>query len=408
MPEATVSTSVFDHRRAVLFGAAAAGLMFFAGRAAASSRKDTLVVLFQRGGVDALNMIVPYGDSNYYAIRGSNAVRPPDEPGGALKLNGYFGLHPSLAPLMPVFQAGQLAAVHAAGLPLAIRSHFRAQLQLEYALDDPRSASQGWLARWMASTAGAADSPLRSVGIGVALPQSLDGAATAAAVNSASGLAISRYSGAALPELLGEVYSGEDAVGHASRQALGMIDSMARSNPGQFAPDNGAVYPTTKLGNALKLTGQLVKAGLGSEVFCIDSGGWDTHSNQATRLSIGLADLALSLSAFNADMGPRMQGITILVMSEFGRTPKFNASGGTDHGRASCMLAMGGGVNGGVYGNWPGLAATQLDPEGDLRATMDTRTILSELLATRMGGADLAQVFPGFSLPETLGMFRSV
>jgi uncharacterized protein (DUF1501 family) len=405
MTDDTRIETASDGRRALMLGMAGLGLLAMAGKARAASTRDTLVVIFQRGGADGLNMVVPFGDSNYFTLRGTQAIPAPDQAGGVLSLDGYFGLHPSLAALVPIYRAGQMAVVHAAGLPVASRSHFRAQLLLEFAVNNLNASSSGWLARFMASTASAADSPLRAISVGTGMPISLAGAASAAAVQDPAVISIPNRSGPGFMQALGEIYNGDDWTSLGARQALSLVDSLARSNPAQFTPANGASYPGGALGAALKQTAQFIKAGLGAEIFCVESGGWDTHSSQAPRLSLELSFLGNAIAAFCTDMGARMSDITILVMSEFGRTPKFNASAGTDHGAASCMLAVGGGVKGGVYSDWPGLAASQLDSEGDLRATLDSRAVLGDLVASRLGGADLAQVFPDFT-GGTLGLFH--
>jgi uncharacterized protein (DUF1501 family) len=338
--------------------------------------KKQLVVLFQRGAADGLNIVVPFGEPNYYRLRPSIAIPQPKRGGAdaAVDLDGFFGLHPSLAPLEPLFQKNQLAIVHAAGSPDPTRSHFDAQDFMESGTPGVKATDDGWLNRALENAPEEDASPFRAVAMGPNLPRMLRGSAPAIA----------------LPDL--KQFKGAET--------FEAIDLLRKADPAKYQPENGAEYPKSRLGQSLQQIGQLLKANIGVEVLFVDCGGWDNHVNEGGvqgQLSNLLRDLGQGLGAFHQDLGDRMQDIVFVTMSEFGRTAKENGNRGTDHGHANCMFVMGGDVKGGrVYGKWPGLDDHQLNEGRDLALTTDFRSVIGEILTRHIGVKDLAPVFPGF------------
>jgi len=367
------------------------------------AKRDVLVYVFLRGGMDGLSVIVPHGDGDYYAARPTLALKKP------LDLDGFFGLHPAMGALQSHFHEGRMAAIQAVGSQDRTRSHFEAMATVERGLRDNRAtAASGWLGRYLSATTPRKPSPLRAVAWGDLLPDSLRGAVEATAINNLDEFRIDLPAQRvdAFASSLGALYGGskadrQDAVVTAGRETLSVLKSLQALDPDHYKPDNAAVYPKNSgLADGLRQVACLLKADIGLEVACLDRGGWDTHVGQGGEtgwLSMQLKDVADSLAAFTQDLGPGHLGrVTVVVMTEFGRRVAENSGLGTDHGRASAMLLLGGGVNGGkVYGRWPGLAAKNLEGPGDLVVTTDYRTVLGEVIARRLGGqATLGAVFP--------------
>ena len=398
-------------RRGLLVGAGL-GLLSWAGKGSALAQlavspqkqrsHDVLVTIFLRGGADGMNMVVPYAEPNYYRSRPSLAIAAPNAQsvkGRALDLDGFFGLHPALAPLLPLFESRELAIVHACGSFDTTRSHFEAMAAMERGLArEGPGPSSGWIARHLAATESGHDSPLRAVAFADTMPDSLRGAENAVALTSLDDFRLEAGNSFQLD--LARLYgSGKDEVAEAGRQTLAVLDAMSRLDVHSYRASNGAVYPKSDLGNGLSQVACLVRAKLGLEVACLDKGGWDTHVAQGAdtgwQASL-LDDLSKSLAAFAADLGSEMSGVTVVVMSEFGRRLEENGGLGTDHGRAGPMFLLGGNVLGGkVHAKWPGLEPHQLDPTGDLLVTTDYRCVLGDVLANRTGNPDLTSVFPG-------------
>ena len=373
----------------------------------AGTSKKQFVVLFQRGAADGLNIVVPFAEPNYYRLRPSIAIPQPRRGGAdaAMDLDGFFGLHPSLAPLEPLFHKNQLAIVHAAGSPDPTRSHFDAQDFMESGTPGVKATEDGWLNRAIETVPGENASPFRAVAMGPNLPRMLHGSASAIALPDLKQFKVMGPSAAMAATAQGgfeAMYA--QTVDHAlhgtGTETFEAIDMLRKVDPGKYAAENGAQYPTSRLGQSLQQIGQLLKANLGVEVLFVDCGGWDNHVNEGGvqgQLSNLLKDLGQGLAAFHQDMGDRMQEIVVLTMSEFGRTAKENGNRGTDHGHANCMFMMGGDVKGGrVYGKWPGLEDHQLNEGRDLALTTDFRSVVSEVLAKHMGVTELKAVFPGF------------
>ena len=384
----------------------------------AASRGKTLICLFQRGAADALNVVVPHGDPFYYSLRPSIAIAAPARAAadGALDLDGFFGLHPALAPLMPLYQRGMLAPIHAVGSPSSTRSHFDAQDFMETATPDDKSTRDGWLNRLLAATdhdasarlaAAALDratpAPLRGIALAAQPPRALDGAAPTIALRSLEELRV-RANGpdAAQLEALYQTM-GADLVhgdGADAREATRILRTL---DPSAYVPSIGATYPRTDFGRRLEQIAQLVKADVGMEIAFADVGGWDTHVNQggATgQLAGRLDDFARSIAALVTDLGERMSDVVILTMSEFGRMARENGNRGTDHGHAGAMFAIGGSVRGGrVHGRWPGLGPDQLYEGRDLALTTDFRSVFAEIARKHMGATRSEALFPGFAPP---------
>jgi len=365
--------------------------------------KKQLVVLFQRGAADGLNIVVPFGESNYYKIRPSIAIPEPRRGGeaAAIDLDGFFGLHPSLAPLEPLFHQKQLAIVHAAGSPDTTRSHFDAQDFMESGTPGVKATEDGWLNRALQDLPEPNASPFRAVAMGASLPRMLRGSAPAIAlpdVRQFQVIAQSPVVEGGFEALYAQTV--DQALRGTGTETFEAIDMLRKANPTKFPPENGAEYPKSRLGQSLQQIGQLFKADVGVEVMFVDCGGWDNHVNEGGaqgQLANLLRDLGQGLAAFHRDMGNRMENIVFVTMSEFGRTAHENGNRGTDHGHANCMFVMGGPVKGGkVYGKWPGLGDHQLYEGRDLALTTDFRSVLGEIIKGHVGCDDLKTVFPGF------------
>jgi len=386
----------------------------------ATAGKKQLVVLFQRGAADGLNIVVPFGEPNYYRMRPSIAIPQPRRGGSdaAIDLDGFFGLHPSLASLAPLFQKNELAIVHAAGSPDPTRSHFDAQDYMESGTPGIKATEDGWLDRAISTVPEENASPFRAVAMGPNLPRMLRGSTGAIALPDLRQFKVQPQSAAMANVAEGgfeAMYA--QTVDHAlhgtGAETFEAIDMLKKIDMAKFPPENGADYPKSPLGQKLQQIAIMLKANIGVEVLFVDCGGWDNHVNEGGvqgQLSNLLKDLGQTLAAFYEDMGDRMSDVIVVTMSEFGRTAKENGNRGTDHGHANCMFVMGGDVKGGhVYGKWPGLADQQLYEGRDLMLTTDFRAVVGEILTKHLGVKNLAPVFPGFdSNPRnSAGLIRS-
>jgi uncharacterized protein (DUF1501 family) len=370
--------------------------------------KKQLVVLFQRGAADGLNIVVPFAEPNYYRMRPTIAI-PQAKRGGtdaaALDLDGFFGLHPSLAPLVPMFQKSQLAIVHAAGSPNPTRSHFDAQDYMESGTPGVKATEDGWLDRAIGTIPEENASPFRAVAMGANLPRMLWGSTGAIALPDLRQFKVQPQSAAMANVVEGGfeamyAQSVDHALHGTGTETFEAIDLLKKIDMSKYPPENGADYPKSPLGQRLQQVGVMLKAKIGTEVVFVDCGGWDNHVNEGGvqgQLSNLLRDLGQTLAAFHQDMGDRMGEVVVVTMSEFGRTAKENGNRGTDHGHANCMFVMGGDVKGGrVYGKWPGLENHQLNEGRDLMLTTDFRTVVGEILTKHNGVKQLNAVFPGF------------
>jgi uncharacterized protein (DUF1501 family) len=378
---------------------------------AAPAPGQRLVVIFQRGAADGLNVVVPYREKNYYSMRPTIAI-PQNQ---VIDLDGFFGLHPSLASFKPLYDQGHLAIVHACGSPDMSRSHFDAQDYMESGTPGVKGTDDGWLNRALQAEdllhrcEGTCEhSAFRALALGSDVPLSLAGKIPAIALNNVNGFNVAGRGPNPSPaaNAFQAMYadSGDQIFHAAGDETFEAVKMLRDANPAQYQPANGANYPNNDFGNGMKQIAQLLKANLGVEAAFTDVSGWDTHQNQGGvngQLANRLSDFSQSIAAFWRDMGDSAENITLVTMSEFGRTAHENGTGGTDHGHANAMFVLGGHVKGGkVYGKWPGLANEQLNQGRDLALTTDYRAVLGEVVTSTIGARDLEKIFPGASLRE--------
>jgi len=390
----------------VTLGFAPSFLARTAFAAGTGGRPKQLIAIFQRGAVDGLSMIVPFGDADYYRSRSSTAIaRPAADDKSAVDLDGFFGLHPRLQPLKPLWDARQLAIVHACGSPDATRSHFDAQDYLETATPGVKRTSDGWLNRYLQTRRDEQSTPFRAVALTQQLPRALQGHAPALALSQLNQFDIRGGRGG---EAAGAAFeaqyaaAGDAVLGSTVREAFEAIKMLKAADPSRYEPSNGAEYPRTPFGQALRQIAQVAKANVGLEVAFADIGGWDTHVRQGAaegQLATRLDDFGRAIAALVTDLGDRMEDTVVLTMSEFGRAVDENGNGGTDHGHGNAMLVVGGGVRGGrVYGRWPGLAVGTRYQSRDLAVTTDFRDVFGEIVTRHLGVADATPIFPGYAL----------
>jgi uncharacterized protein (DUF1501 family) len=378
---------------------------------APSPRKKILVAIFQRGAVDGLNVVVPHGEQRYYNLRPSIAIPRPDSTAdSAIDLDGFFGLHPSLRPLKPIYDSGRMAIVHAVGSPDPTRSHFDAQDYMESGTPGLKATSDGWLNRAIPLEKGSAISPVRAVSMTPDLPRALRGHNDAVAINNLNDFQVRDPRGSATFE---SMYAGtlDKVLNGTGRETFDAVKLMQSIQKQTYTPANGSKYPNGRLGQSMQQIARLIKADVGLEVAFTDVGGWDTHVNEVAQkpsqgqLANLLNDFGQSIAAFYQDLGDRMADVTVVTMSEFGRTARENGNRGTDHGHANVMFAIGGDINGGkVHGEWPGLAEEQLYENRDLNLTTDFRDVLGELVTRHLGNRQIANVFPGYDDPKFRGL----
>lgn len=363
---------------------------------------NVLVLLSLRGAADGLSLVVPHADPAYYAARPRIAV----PRSVLLAQDATFGLHPRLAPLLPMWEAGKIAAVHATGLAMPNRSHFAAMEELEDA-DPGSSARVGWINRLI----GQDDytHPLQAIGMGMSVPiTALYGPQRTVSASSIDALSLSGDdqwdTAGRRRRSMATMWAGASgASGTGARSALATISDFAPVRNSSKTAANGAAYPGDDLGQALQAAARIIKANVGSDVIAVDhDGGWDMHTDLGTlewgRMIDATNQLATSLAAFFTDLGALGDKVTVVTISEFGRRVKENANYGLDHGHGNVMFLLGAGVKGGYYGSMPALT-NSLD--ADLPVTTDYRSVLSEVVTQRLG-ASSAAVFPGFA-PETIG-----
>ena len=380
-----------------MFGVGAAPHWLARAAEGVESRKKILVAIFQRGAADGLNVVVPYGDPNYYTLRPNIAIPKSD----AIELDGFFGLHPALRALKPVFDAKHLAIVQATGSPDPTRSHFDAQDYMESGTPGRKATLDGWLNRAIPLEKGPI-SPVRAVSLGTNLSRTLRGPNPAIAVSNLNEFQIRDTQASNTFE---GMYEGTldkvlKSTGRETFDAVKILQSVQKQT---YTPAGDAKYPNGRFGQSMMQIARLIKANVGVEVAFADAGGWDTHVNEVGQLARLLGDFGNGLGAFYQDLGDRMQDVVVVTMSEFGRTAKENGNRGTDHGHANCMFVMGGDVIGGkVHGKWPGLKKEQLYEGRDLNITTDFREVLGGLVTRHLGARNLAKVFPNFDAPESM------
>ncbi len=371
--------------------------------ATAQANGKRLVVIFQRGAADGLNIVVPYIDPNYYALRPTIAIKANE----VLDLDGRFGLHPALKAFQPLYKQGHLAVVHAVGSPDTTRSHFDAQDYMESGTPGLKATQDGWLNRALQDERlGRQATAFRAVSMGSDVARTLQGKIPAVAITNVQDFNVGGrgVTPSATSNAFQAMYgnSADHALNTEGKETFEAVRMLKSTDPANYKPANGVVYPNTPFANSMKQVAQLMKANLGVEAAFADIGDWDTHVNQGSangRLNNRLKEFSEAIAAFWNDMGQDAEGITLVTMSEFGRTAKQNGTGGTDHGHGNVMFVLGGGVRGGkVYGRWPGLAPEQLNEGRDLAVTTDFRQVLGELTARTLGTRDLDRVFPGAAL----------
>jgi uncharacterized protein (DUF1501 family) len=379
------------------------------------SGKKRMVVLFQRGAADGLNIVVPHGEPTYYQMRPTIAI----PRSSVIDLDGLFGLHPSMSAFKPLWDSKQLAIVHASGSPDNSRSHFDAQDYMESGTPGVKSTEDGWLNRALQHEAERPkkESPFRAVALGTALPRILAGSYPAVAINNINEFGVGGRGGGAVATGLSNTFESMyshsvDSVLHGTGQETFEAVKMLKSaDPAKYTPAAGANYPRGRFGDSLRQIAQLLKADLGVEVAFADIGGWDHHVNEGStqgQIANLTREFSQAIAAFWTDIGNLGEDTVLVTMSEFGRTARENGSRGTDHGHANVMFVLGGPAKGGkVYGRWPGLDSRHLYEGRDLEVTTDFRTVLGEGLASHMGNKELATVFPGFDAKNFLGYVRA-
>ncbi len=399
-----LSRPITRRRFLALAGAVAATLgaaPAWAARAMAAAerlKKRTLVVLFQRGAADGLNIVPPFGDPHYRRARPSIRVEDTRGKDGALDLDGNFGLHPALEGLMPLWREKRMAIVHAAGSHDPTRSHFDAQDYMESGTPGLKSTPDGWMNRTLGLWSGTSKNPMSAVAIARRLPRALRGEHAALAFPD-----VERFrKGGRLAASFEEMY--EEAVDAVLTGAAHDVAEAARALRGVPSGEGGRSGAAKDLGEVARL----VKADLGLRLAFLEMGGWDHHAREGGAeglLARRLTELGEGVAGFYRDLGDRSEEVLLVAMTEFGRTLQENGNLGTDHGHASAMFLFGGSLRGGrVYGSWPGLSREQLFEGRDLAVTTDFRQVLGEALGGHLGLSDLAGVFPGFTPGPALGL----
>ena len=366
-----------------------------------------LVVLFQRGAADGLNIVIPHADPLYYRLRPTIRI-PADE---VIDLDGHFGLHPAMAAFKPLWDSKQLAIVHAAGSPDTTRSHFDAQDYMESGTPGIKSTEDGWLNRALAVQQFDKPSPFRAVALGSSLPRTLAGRGSAVAIDTLNtcGIGGRAPAGGAISGTFESMYSQSvDAVLHGTAsETLEAVKMLKSADPACYKPARGAHYPRGRFGDSLRQLAQLMKADLGVEVAFADIGDWDHHVNEGStqgQLANLTREFSQAIAAFWTDIGDLGEQILLVTMSEFGRTARENGTRGTDHGHGNVMFVLGGPVKGRkVYGRWPGLDERHLFEGRDLDVTTDFRTVLAEAIERHLGVHQTARTFPGFASHQRLG-----
>ena len=389
----------------------------FVSRIAAdgAERRKLLIVVFQRGAVDGLNMVVPFGESDYYRARPNIAIGRPGSSGGAIDLDGFFGLHPRMSPLKPFWDNKALAIVHASGSHDTTRSHFDAQDYMESGTPGVKSTRDGWLNRYLSGSRKPEDgtgNPLRGIALTKQMPRSLQGTAPALAIGNTEDFTVADMSARTSFEELYAAAQQDKALRGTAGEAFDAMKTLARKTAGPYRPANGAAYPRSPFGQAMQEIARLAKSDVGLEIAFAESTNWDHHVNEGAatgQIANRLDDFARGIAALAEDLGDRMADTIILTMSEFGRAVMENGSRGTDHGHGNAMFVIGGGVKGGaVYGKWPGLAVNDRFEGRDLAVTTDFRDVFGEVIARHLGAdrKTTSAVFPGYPIDQS--RFRGV
>lgn len=397
-----------------LTGALATGMVYYsmpkwiwaAASAAISGPDKVLVVLFQRGAADGLNIVVPFNDPIYRKSRPTIGLGPPGQDKGVLDLDGTFGLHPAMESLLPLWKSGQFALVQAAGSPDGSRSHFDAQDNMETGTPGVKVTPNGWLNRALMDFPNRPKASLAAVAVSQRLPRILRGDFPVTNFTNLQNYKF--YGGAGEEATFEQMYeqSIDQLLSGAGKETRNSVDSLQKilANGPQYPEDAG--YPKSKESQNFFQLARIIKAKAGLRVGFVDIGGWDDHVQEENRLQRGLTDLSGAIAAFYRDLGDQANDVLLVSMTEFGRTLQENGNRGTDHGHASVMMLLGGGVKGGkVYGRWPGLEQENLFEGRDLQVTTDFRQVLSEALSGHLGITDQGDIFPGFQLGAPVGFY---
>jgi uncharacterized protein (DUF1501 family) len=371
-----------------------------------SARAKQLVAIFQRGAVDGLSVVVPFGEGDYYRLRPTIALaRPGSGSNASIDLDGFFGLNPRMAPLKRLWDGNQLAIVHACGSPDATRSHFDAQDYMETATPGVKSTGDGWLNRYLQARHVESATPFRAVSLTGQVPRVLQGSSPALAFSQVGQFGIrAGMSTEAVNSSFEALYASaaDRILKGTGREAFDAMKMLKTTDPSKYQPENGADYPRSPFGQALRQIAQLIKADVGVEVAFADVGGWDTHVNQGSsqgQLAGRLDDFSRGMAALTTDLGDRMADTVVLTMSEFGRAVAENGNRGTDHGHGNAMFVIGGDVRGGrVYGKWPGLSQDKRFEGRDLAVTTDFRDVFGEIVVRHLGVTDARPIFPGYAI----------
>ncbi|MDQ7024204.1 MAG: DUF1501 domain-containing protein [Anaerolineae bacterium] len=375
---------------------------------------DVIVCVFLRGGADALNIVVPFGDDDYYRARPTLSLAPPDSSNNSavLELTDFFGLNPDMAAMHELLTSGQMTAIHAVGAPHVSRSHFEAMDLIERGTDGSQGANTGWLGRYLSQTASDTDTPLRAIGWSDSLQTSLLGYIPATALRSITDYHLASENAESFQASMSQMYQSDDALTQAAQSTIDTLNLVQQIDVDNYIAANNAQYYETNLGRALKQTAALIKADAGLEVACIDMGGFDTHIAQGNIVGTGIGEfpflvkeLADNLRAFHDDLLNHIHKVTVVVMSEFGRRVQENGATGTDHGHGGVMFVMSSDLQPvTVHGQWPGINSRFLD-NGDLAITNDYRDVLSEIMLQRTTIGSVNNVFPNYrSTP--IGLYR--
>jgi uncharacterized protein (DUF1501 family) len=380
-----------------------------------SARAKQLVAIFQRGAVDGLSVVVPFGEGDYYRLRPTIALaRPGSGSNASIDLDGFFGLNPRMAPLKRLWDGNQLAIVHACGSPDATRSHFDAQDYMETATPGVKSTGDGWLNRYLQARHVESSTPFRAVSLTGQVPRVLQGSSPALAFSQVGQFGIrAGMSTEAVNSSFEALYASaaDRILKGTGREAFDAMKMLKTTDPSKYQPENGADYPRSPFGQALRQIAQLIKADVGVEVAFADVGGWDTHVNQGSsqgQLAGRLDDFSRGIAALTTDLGDRLADTVVLTMSEFGRAVAENGNRGTDHGHGNAMFVIGGDVRGGrVYGKWPGLSQDKRFEGRDLAVTTDFRDVFGEIVVRHLGVTDARPIFPGYAISPSrfVGLF---
>ncbi len=393
-----------------LFAAGFGGVPGFIAQAADSrkilspyKKNKVLVCIFQRGAMDGLMAVSPYTDANLKKLRPTLYMSPAETEGKLFDLDGRFGLHPSLNAFSSFFTEGRMAIVHGVGSPNTTRSHFDAQDYMESGTPFSKSSNSGWLNRAV-GLLGHEGTPFRAVSLTSSLPRSLYGDNESLAINNLQEFAIQMRGNPLATNLASKSFeslydqTSSQILNKTGKESFDAMKMLNVNNIKNYQPAAGVVYPTSALGNSLKQIATLIKMDVGMEVAFAESGGWDTHFNQGTAngaLARNLKDFSESIAAFWKDMEAYQDDVTVMTMTEFGRTAHQNGTGGTDHGRASCLFVLGNDVQGGkVYNNIKSLAKEDLEDGRDLPVSTDFRSVFSSVANGHLKINDNKKLFP--------------